>query len=547
VRWFDAAAAWRPAWMERVPPLALAAGVLVLAGIALAGRWRELEGPSLDGLRGGLLLVVGLAILFRLPLAWQGGAGYVTPDGALSGIVALHVRDGTEHLVFVPHVPYSGSLKSHLTAPLAAAIDPARAFALVSVGFYAAFVAALYLLAMLAGGTGWSALAAGLYAAFAPAFVTRYSLSNDGNYVEVLALGTWALVAAARWRREDQAAEPLGFACGLLLGLAFWCHILAVIHAAAIALWALAVAPRRALRIAPVALLGFVLGDWPGLLWNAANSWESFQYLLPGRVGGGGPAAGPEGAARAWRLVADQALVLFGYDPGYATRVDRALKALAVLAVGVAIVASVAALREVFRRRSAELGLLLVLTGVNVLVALLALPQIEGNPRYLQFLIAPLPIFMARLLDAPWRRWLMALLVAFGAAGSLAQVPGAIRADAQWRGFVADLEQEGVRWCDTDFHLATKINFLSQERIVCSSKLGPVTTEYFFGYRRRVEAAPEAALIAVNTSAAEKLERRLERLGVTYERRDLMKPVLLRLSRKVDPEELFPGREFPLR
>jgi hypothetical protein len=104
-----------------------------------------------------------------------------------------------------------------------------------------------------------------------------------------------------------------------------------------------------------------------------------------------------------------------------------------------------------------------------------------------------------------------------------------------------------VRWCLTDFYLATKINFLSEERVVCSAKLGPTTTEYFFEYRLQVEAAPEAALVAVNATAAEKLERRLERLGVSYVKRDLMKPVLLRLGRKVDPEELFPGREFPLR
>lgn len=545
VRWFDVAAGWRPAWLERVPPIALAAGALVLAGIALAGREREAAGPPPGGVRGGLLLVVGLAVLFRLPLAWQGGAGYVTPDGALSGIVALHLRDGTEHLVFVPHVPYSGSLKSHLVAPLAAAVDPARAFALVSVAFYGAFVAALYRLALLAGGSGWSAVAAGLYAAFAPTFVTRYSLSNDGNYVEVLALGTWALVLAARWRREDRAAHRLGLVIGLLLGLAFWCHILAVIHAAAIAVWAVAVAPRRALRAAPAAALGFVLGDWPGLLWNAVHEGESFQYLLPGRVAHGAAGAGPGLAARAWGLIADHGLVLLGYDPGYPAIADLALKALAVLAVVVAAVATVAAAREAGRRRSAELGLLLVFTAVNVLVALLALPLIEGNPRYLQFLMAPLPIFIARLLDAPRRRWLMALLVAFGAAGSLAQVPGAVRADTQWRRFVADLEAEGVRWCETDFHLATKINFLSQERVVCSSRLGPATTEYFEDYRRQVDAAPEAALIAVNTTAAEKLERRLERLGVSYERRDLMKPVLLRLSRKVDPEELFPGRGSP--
>ena len=352
---------------------------------------------------------------------------------------------------------------------------------------------------------------------------------------------------AARGRREERGAHLLSVATGGLLGLAFWCHILAVIHIAAIALWAVVVAPRRAMRAAPALVLGFALGDWPGLLWNAANRWESFRYLLPARAGGVAPGAGPGVTGGAGRLIADQALVLLGYDPGYPFAFDAVLKALAVLAAAVAALATLAAVRESWRRRSAELGLLVVFAAVNVLVALLALPLIEGNPRYLQFLMAPLPIFIARLLDAPGRRWLMALLVAFGAAGSLAQAPGALRADAQWRRFVADLEGQGVRWCDTDFHLATKINFLSQERIVCSSKLGPVTTEYFFEYRRRVEAAPEAALVAVNGTAAEKLERRLERLGVTYERRDLMKPVLLRLSRKVDPEELFPGRGFPLR
>jgi hypothetical protein len=51
----------------------------------------------------------------------------------------------------------------------------------------------------------------------------------------------------------------------------------------------------------------------------------------------------------------------------------------------------------------------------------------------------------------------------------------------------------------------------------------------------------------VNRTSAGRLESKLQGLGVRYERLDLMKPVLLRLSRKVDPQELFPGREFPMR
>jgi hypothetical protein len=117
----------------------------------------------------------------------------------------------------------------------------------------------------------------------------------------------------------------------------------------------------------------------------------------------------------------------------------------------------------------------------------------------------------------------------------------------RWRELTEGLEREGVRFCYTDFHLATRINFISGEAVICSAKLGPVTTEYFLSYRERVERAPEAAIVAVNPTSAGRLEAKLAGLGVRYERIDLMKPVLLRFSRKVDPQDLFPGREFPMR
>jgi hypothetical protein len=132
----------------------------------------------------------------------------------------------------------------------------------------------------------------------------------------------------------------------------------------------------------------------------------------------------------------------------------------------------------------------------------------------------------------------MGALLALGVGGSLAQFPPAARADARWRGFVAELERSGVRCCYSDFYQATRVNFLSEERIACSSELGPSTAEYFREYRARVEVCSEAALIPVNATAADKIERRLRRLDVSYERRDSMKPVFLRLARKVTPEEL---------
>ncbi|MET0551578.1 MAG: hypothetical protein ABW221_00975, partial [Vicinamibacteria bacterium] len=516
VRWFDAGAPFRPSWLAAVPPVLLLAA---LAGAALVLHRDARPAGTPDP---ALYLAVGFAVFFRLPFVTQGAAGAVTPDGALSGIVALHVRDAVEHLVFVPHVPYSGSLKSHLAAPLAAVVDPARAFALASVLFYAAFVAGVVRLASLvAGVTGWSVRAAGLYAAFAPAFVTRYSVSNDGNYVEVLALGTWAAVLAARWARAPETGPP-ALAIGLLLGLAGWCHILALVPLASVGIALLLVDARRALRAAPALALGLVAGYFPALVWNAGNGWASFRYLLPGG-GVGAIDEGPGVGGRLAGMVAGQWPVLLGFDPGYGDAADRVLLALAWCAVAAALFAVGWCARAAVRGTDPVLRALVGWVLVNVAIAAAALPLVPGNPRYLLFLMTPLPILLAHALAGRGRA-VMAALVAFSALTSLGQLPGTARADRQWRAFVGALETEGVRHCFTDFFLATKVNFLSEERVVCSAKLGPTTTEYFFEYRRAVDEAPSAALVAVNGAAADKLERRLQRLGVTYERRELMKP-----------------------
>ncbi len=540
--WIALCAAWfdgpRRGW---VPPF-LAAIVTVAAALAWgAARRRELASAIATAFPAGLALVVGAAFAFRLPIAWQGGAGAVTADGALSGIVALRIREGLEHFVFVPHVPYSGSLKSHLAAALGLAVDMPRAFALASILFYCVFVAAAFLVAERAWRRSDLALAAGLYLAFAPPFVTRYSLSNDGNYVEVLALGSAALLAVAAWR-EAPASLALPAIAGVLLGLAFWCHILAVIPAAAAGVLLL-IGGRPAIHAAPRMAAGFAIGSAPSLLWNAANGWASFAYLVPG--GDGAPAGGPGPLARLGLVALDHGVVLAGYDHGYSGAVDLGLRVTAAAALLAAAWAIVHARGEI--RGSPALQAIVLLGVVNLAVAGLALPYIPGNARYVLFSSLTLAVLIARLAAERWGRPVLALLVIAGAVASLAQVPGTLHADREWRAFVAGLESEGVRSCFTDFHLATRINFVSGERVTCSAKLGPTTTEYFFEYRARVEAAPEAALVAVNATAADKLERRLERLGVRYERRDLMKPVLLRLSRKVDPAEIFPDREFPLR
>src|SRR5262249_1380527 len=152
------------------------------------------------------------------------------------------------------------------------------------------------------------ARAAALYLVFAPAYVTRYSVSNDGNYVEVLAFGAWALWLAARWTREaDEGRPTLALVAGGLLGPAFCSHILAVCHVAAVAAAVLLFGgPRRAARSLPSFLGGLAVGYWPGLLWNAGHHGESFQYLMPGGPAVGASEGGPGLVPRAAGMVLDQ-------------------------------------------------------------------------------------------------------------------------------------------------------------------------------------------------------------------------------------------------
>ena len=99
--WFDSAEPLRPAWLQALPawPFAVLAFALLLA-------WRR---PRFRA-DAGLLLVLALAFAFRLPLAWWGAWGYTTADGSLSGLMALHARDGMVSSAQPDDVPASGEL-----------------------------------------------------------------------------------------------------------------------------------------------------------------------------------------------------------------------------------------------------------------------------------------------------------------------------------------------------------------------------------------------------------------------------------------------------
>jgi hypothetical protein len=532
--WFDPGAAFRPRVLSAIPPALLATAFLASFAWWIRARWARLTGPD-EGPRLAMLLVVASAFFFRLPMAWWGAAGYLTSDGSLSGTVAVHLRDGIDHLVFIPHSGYSGSLKAHLAVVLSLLTgDMPRAFAAASLLFYVVFAAGVYRLGTLVGPR--VGLLAGLYVAFAPAWVTHYSLSNDGNYVEVLAFGTWALFLAARWIRDPQDRPLRATAIGVLLGLGYWCHILAVLYAAAIGIVLVVLGRRSLLRSLPALAGGFVAGYFPGILWNARNDWFSFGYLVTG-AHQDQPVAATGFTSRLLPMITDHWPILMGYDAWYPPLLDAASRTMAWIAIVAALVAAGIALARAWRDPRGALTVVLVFAATNLTLALVGAEHIPGNPRYLLFLMSAIPILLAASFGSGRGRALFGALVVFGLLGSAATLPPSAATDAKWRAFVGGLEAAGVRYCHTDFYLAAKINFLSAGRVLCSSRLGPTYSDYFRN-APLVDAAPQAALVPINRTKAARLEAALRILGVSYERIDLMKPVLYRFSRKVDPDEL---------
>jgi hypothetical protein len=328
------------------------------------------------------------------------------------------------------------------------------------------------------------------------------------------------------------------------LGLALWCHILALYYVVTVALVMLA-SGWRAWPSYICYALGLSIGYFPGILWNANHGWDSLAYVL-GHKAVGEIVTRPSLWSRLVMLVSKQLPILVGYEATEPSWLDWArwgfvCLVLASIAVGLWQAGTRASRGSIVDR------ILLTFVAVNIGVCVFALPYLPGMPRYLLFLTAPFAVLLARSFHERMSRLWIAAIIAVNALSSWALLPAARERDHGRRELAHALESLGVRYCYSDFSLAPIINFLSEEKVVCTTKLGPTTTEHFFEHRRAVEAAATAAFVPVNSTAAAKLERRLERLGVSFERTDFMKPVIYRLSRKVDPQELFPQRDFPWR
>ncbi|HXV60577.1 MAG TPA: hypothetical protein VEK15_07785, partial [Vicinamibacteria bacterium] len=380
----------------------------------------------------------------------------------------------------------------------------------------------------------------------APGFLTAWGMGNEGSYVDVMFFGTLMLGLVARLLSDDRHSVTTAFWIGILGGLAFWVHILATYYLLACAgVLAFHRVGRLSLMRLGAFASGFAVGDFPGLLWNATNDWLSFRWwTLDAETLETGDRLG-RFAHQLGEVFATSFPVLAGYWPAYdPPGTSPAWPIVLALLIPASFVSFAARHRRKLTRTTPEAMLLAFAVLVVLVFAMSSFGWMTAEPRYLLFVFSVVPIFVACLL-ATLFRWArpLAVVVAIGLLainlrGSLSYWKQARASDPVNREYLRRLDELGIRYVHSDYHLSYKYVFLSHGRMVWTSALGPSKTEWYEPFRDEVEAASTFALVPRSFRFAERIERRLEARAIGYRRENLLYPLLFDFSEPVTLEEL---------
>jgi 4-amino-4-deoxy-L-arabinose transferase-like glycosyltransferase len=519
-------------------PIVLAGPLLALLIAILVVRHRSGARPRSVDRRFALAVAVMLllATLVRWP-ALRAPGSLVSSDSAVAGIIAQELRHG--HVpapIYAPGFPYEGTLKPHLTALLGVVLRSASTpllYVLASHLFYLLWVYAVMRLAREVGGLP-AALGAGLFMAVSPRFLTAFSLNNVGQYPEVNALGTLALVLLTP---GTGLLLP-----GFVLGLALWQQLLALYFILAAALAVVFTPSLRRPRLLVDGVSGFLAGAYPVFIWNAANAWATLEWVGKGGKHPADRLTGfPEQLGRTFSVSFPK---LFGLtDAG----VPTVLATIIGLAMAGLVLGMAWSTRPVFREKRGRTAALLAVFFL-IVVGTFAVSKFSHRgaqrPRYL------LPVYTSCAVAIGWG--MAALFRRSRAAGALAALGivglnavGLVpwlraRAHAQERdqSFLDTLQGLGVRTGYAGFWIGPKYTFLSDGQVVLSGELGPDVSWVHQGQSAVVRRYGPDALI-VDPDLAPALEARLLALGCRFERTDTIgQAVYHHLSRRVTLEDL---------
>jgi hypothetical protein len=365
------------------------------------------------------LLLVGLA--FRLAIV-ASPLGEIDGDEAVVGLMARHIAFLGERPVFYWGQPYLGSLEAFSAAPLFRVFDSSTfVLKLVPAAYSLAFLALSAILARRLFGTG-AALATAAYLAVPPAMWAVWSTKARGGYAELLFLGEALLLATLALARSP--SRRLVLLWGILAGLAFWTHLLAVVYLVpAVVFLLLARQARWSWATVGLAALGALVGMTPLLIENALDGFLTIAALLRP------PDLPVDPLAQFLRFFRVGVPVLLGlgqpttsqtmFDQDWLQRPagHLAIAGLALVLMAGALLMFAPSVRRLVRcgaHPQAEPALLVLLAvAVPPAVALTRFGFFVSEPRYALPLYGAVPLLAGALWRVPWRgaRWTVVGLV----------------------------------------------------------------------------------------------------------------------------------------
>ncbi len=428
-----------------------------------------------------ILVLAGLA--YRLAVIFS-PLGELDADEAVVGLMARHIAFLGDRPVFYYNQQYLGSLEAFTAAPLFFLFGSSSLLLkLVPTVYSLGFLVLTALTARRLFGEG-PALITGAYVAIPPVFWAVWSTKARGGYAELVFLGA-AVVFVTLWLADRPRPWWGALLLGLLAGLAFWTHLLAVVYLVPCAVYVLA---RRSLswslaEVAP-ALLGAVVGMLPMLVYNVASGFPTitalvkppdlpfepvsqffrfFRIGIPVLLGLGQPTTSTD---------------LFDHDWLHRPAGNPFIAGLALLGLFAAVGWHVPAVRRLFssRPRQSTGPALLVLLAVVIppVIAVTRFGFFVSEPRYALPLYSVIPLVAYALWRLP-RRWCAAAVVALLGFNVYSLASTDIRL---WRpedspnstaanraGLIELLQARGYRDVYTDYWIAYPLMFESRGEI----------------------------------------------------------------------------------
>jgi len=210
----------------------------------------------------------------------------IDADEAIVGLMALHMSKGASWPVFYYGQHYMGSLEPILVSGIfkLAGVSP-ESLSVAPFIFAIALIPLTYLLARSVSGRGGALVAAALMA-LPPTGLVVWSTKARGGFIEVVVIGTLALLLTAKWLRREQPSLLRTALIGAVLGLGWWVNnqiIYFILPIGLVLLGTLVHAPlaRRStlVRIVQHALVGFLaflIGGLPFWWYNFTHNCASF-------------------------------------------------------------------------------------------------------------------------------------------------------------------------------------------------------------------------------------------------------------------------------